>query len=286
MSGRDPNLGICFSGKQLYFAINDTETPNRLTRIGCFDFNFNVAKTIRTQDKEHFSGIYDLIGRLKKQFPFQQIKMLTTPDHECWTSVPKLVYDQSDEREAHLKVIMKGIERQNIEPIWYELSNRDYKFLNIRNKPTMAGYERLSEHAQTADFCSDFEIGAKWVKHSGAKGSFLTLACYPGLLSVSSYMLGKLRAATYLQFEDFGDLPYLWLHFSQNLKWMNGLYDEILAYGVKSYKVIDALTSVWNEPPNIRKMDTLETMLVEADETTYSFSLESAFPAIMLALDL
>lgn len=285
MSGRDPNLGICFSGKQLYFAINDVETPNRLTRIGCFDFNFNVAKTIRTQNKEHFQGIYDLIGRLKKQFPFGQIRMLTTPDHECWTSVPKLVYDQSDEREAHLKVIMKGLERQNIEPIWYELSNRDYKFLNIRNKRIMSGYERLSEHAPSADFCSDFEIGSRWVKHSNAKGSFLTLASYPGLLSISSYMLGKLRSATYLQFEDFEDLPYLWLHFSQNLKWMNGLYDEILVYGVKTYKIIETLGPVLNESPNIRKMDSLESMIVEAEESTYSFSLESAFPAIMLALN-
>ena len=285
MTGHDPNLGICFSGKQLYFAINDTETPNRVKRIGCFDFNFNVAKAIRTQHKDHFSGIHDLVGRLKKQYPFGQIRMLTTPDHECWTSVPKLVYDQSDEREAHLKVIMKGIARQKIEPIWYELSNRDFKFLNIRNRLTMSGYERISEHAPAADFCSDFEIGARWVKHSDAKGSFLTLACYPGLLSVSSYLLGKLRSATYMQFEDYGDIPYLWLYFSQNLKWMNGLYDEILVYGVNTYKVIEALKTVWNETPNIRKMDSLESMQVEADETTYSFSLEAAFPAIMLALN-
>lgn len=286
MSGDGPNLGICFSGKQLYYAINDVKTPRRLKRIGCFDFNFNVAKAIKSQKKEKFSGIYDILGRLKGEFDFQRIHMLTIPSHECWTVVPKLVYDQSDEREAHLKIIMSGIKRDVIEPTWYELSNRDFKFLSIRNKAIMGGYEKLAEHASSAEFCSDFELGSRWASHSDSKGSFLTISSYPGVLSIASFMLGKFRGATYLEFEDYDDLPYLWLSFSQNIKWMNGLYDEILVYGEKSYKVIEELQSIWDESSNVVKMDTLGAMKVKAEETTYSFNLESAFPAILLSLDL
>ncbi|HKJ30388.1 MAG TPA: hypothetical protein VKA34_01115, partial [Balneolales bacterium] len=172
MTGSGPNLGICFSDKQLYFAINDIETPGRLKRIGCFDFNFNVARAVRTQQPDTFDGIYDLLGRLKDEYEFQQMRILTIPDTECWTTLPKLVYDKSDEREAYLKILMNGVNRQVLEPSWFELSNQDYKFLVVRNKKTLAGYQRLTEYAPSADFCSDFEVGSRWVTHSDARGSF------------------------------------------------------------------------------------------------------------------
>jgi hypothetical protein len=285
MMGSGPNLGICFSDKQLYFAIEDNKTPMRLKRIGCFDFNFNVANAIQTQQKDYFKGVYDLIGRLRKDYDFQQIRMLTIPDTECWSTLPKLVYDQPDERESYLKILMKGVNRQSLEPLWFELSNRDYKFLVIRNRTTISGYQRLTEHAPSADFCSDFEIGERWVKHSKAKGSFLTVSCYPGMLSISAYLLGKLRAATFIHFDDFVDISYLWMHYAKNLKWLNGLYEDILVYGVNTHQVINELKSIWENSANIIKLDTLEKMQVSADETIYSFNLESAFPAIMLALE-
>lgn len=285
MAPSGPNLGMCFAARQVFYAVNDQAAPGRLGHIGCFNFNFNIAPAIRTQDPQDFEGIHNLIGRLKKEYDFSQIRMLTIPDHECWTILPKLVYDQADEREAHLKVIMKGLNRQVLEPVWYELSGLDYKLLAIRNKHTMAGYERLTEHTSSADFCSDFEIGLRWVNHKKDKGSFLTISCYPGLLSVSSYMLGKLRGATYMHFDDFDDLPYLWKHYATHLKWFDGVHDQILLYGLDTYKVIDVLEPHWDRGATIMKMDTLDTMGVSADETTYSFNLEAAFPAVMLALD-
>lgn len=285
MRGSGPNLGICFSDKQLYFAIDDEETPGRLQRIGCFDFNFNVDRAIRTQQKDNFEGVYNLIERLKEDFDFSQIRMLTVPDTECWTVLPKLVYDQPDEREAYLKLLMKGVNRELLIPSWFELSNRDYKFLVIRNKQILDGYQQLTEHASYADFCSDFEIGSQWIKHTNAGGSFLTISCFPKHLSISSFILGKLRAAAFIHFDEIGDLPYLWLYNAKNLKWLEGLYDEIIVYGVNTNEIINELRTVWDPSSTIKKMDNLDLMRVSADETTYGFNLDSAFPAIMLALE-
>lgn len=285
MAASGPNLGICFAARQLFYAINDPTTPGRLSHIGCFSFNFNITSAISSQDEPNFQGIYNLITRLKKEYSFGQIRMLTIPDHECWTILPKLVYDQADEREAHLKVIMKGMNRQALETTWFELSHRDLKLLSIRDKRIMAGYERLAEHAPAADFCSDFEIGSRWIEHTRDKGSFLTIACSPGMLSIASYLLGTLRGATYFHFDDFDDLPYLWMFYAKQLKWFDGVHDQILLYGTDTYKVADVLESYWESAAGVVTMDTLEIMRADADEKTYSFSLEAAFPAILLALE-
>lgn len=286
MSGEPfKTLGLCFSANHLYYAVHNPEHEAHIEHIGCYDLNFNVARAIRTQSDDFFPAIYEMLGRLKRDHQFRQMRMCTVPDHECWTTLPKLVYDEPDEREAHLRILMNGVNRQALETVWYDLSNRDFKFLVIRNKMIMDGFQRLTEHAHTADFVSDHEIGQSWINHAQQNGSFMMIHSVPGMISVSAYMLGKLRGATYLQYDEPEDLPYLWLMNARNLSWMNGFYDQTYVYGTQVKQISQTLKAVWDHHTEINTFNSLEDMQVSADEQTYSFSLESAFPAILLSLN-
>ena len=112
----------------------------------------------------------------------------------------------------------------------------------------------------------------------------MTICCYQNCISIASFILGKLRGATYIPYDEVQDLPYLWLQHTQQLNWMGGLHEEIYVYGENAFQFIEILEPFWDDAGTITKMDTLEKIQIEADEQTYGFNLESAFPAIMLAL--
>lgn len=284
MNQSNPSLGLCFFNNQLFYAVNDVGNPRKLARIGSVDFNFDLAEAILTGDEEHFPGIQKTVGRLKEEYSIAHIRILSFPYKECWTILPKLVYDNAEEREAHISILMNGIDRRHIHPTWYTLSNQDYKFLLLRNEEALGGLEKLASNASSADLYSEFEIGDRWTRHTNAGGSFMTICCFNNCLSVSSYILGKLRGATYINFDEPEDLPYLWLQHTQELGWMKGLHEEIHVYGSQAYQIINILKPFWDEAGTVLKMDSLEKMSVEADEDTYSFNLECAYPAIMLTL--
>lgn len=280
-----PNLGLCFFENQLFYAVNDIHDSRKLARIGSVDFNFDVSYAILSGDREHFPGIRKTITNLKEQYNINHIRVLSFPSRECWTTLPKLVYDNADEREAHINIIMKGVDRKQLHPTWHTLSNQDYKFLLLRNGEALQGLEKLTPNASTTDLVSEFEVGDRWIRHSKPGGSFMTVCCFANCISVSSYILGKLRGATYITFDDPEDLPYLWLQQMQALGWMKGLHEEIQVYGSRAYRIIDILKPFWDEAGTVNKMDTLEKIKVEAEEETYGFNLELAYPAIMLSLN-
>lgn len=277
-------LGLCFFGNQLFYAVNDNQDPKKLARIGCFDFNFQVTQAIIEGDDEHFPGIQQTIAQLKEQYNVGQVRILSLPYKECWTTVPKLVYDNPDEREAHINILMSAVERKKVHPTWYELSNQDYKFLMLRNEEELRGLKKMIPSVSSTDLISEFELGDRWVQHTEAGGSFMTICCFNGCISVCSYILGKMRGATYIKYDDIEDLPYLWLQQAQQLNWMKGLHEEFHVYGEDAYKVIEILEPFWDDAGKVIKMDTLQKIQVEADEQTYSFNLEKAYPAILLAL--
>lgn len=281
-----PNLGICFAGQQLFYAVDAPGHPGALTRLGAVDFNFDVTQAFTQPRHTDFSGIQAIIRQLKEEYDIGVVRLLTLPHFECWTTLPKLVYDKADEREDHLSILMKGVERRDIEPIWFSLSNQDYKFLAIRNKKIMAGYERITGIVPAADYVSDFELGQRWINHHPPGGSFLCVSCHPNLISVSSFVLGKLRGATYIKYDDVSDLPFLWMQHAEHLKWLQGLHEQIYLFGTGCDDIVQQLKPHWDKASRIVKMNTLDKMRIEADETTYSFDLARAFPAIMLALEL
>lgn len=285
MEDQYPSLGLCFFGNRLFYAVNDPSEPNELAHIGSYDFNIDVTETLLGNSKQHFRGISQTVRQLKSEYDIQRLRVLSFPTQECWTTVPKIVYDDSDEREKHINILMSGVDRKHIHPTWYNLSNQSYKFLLLRNDEAMQEMQQLASEASTTDLISDFEIGSRWIQHANPGGSFMTVCCFPNCISVSSFILGKLRGATYIPYDEIQDLPYLWLQYTQELKWMQGLHEEIYVYGSDAYRVIGILKPFWDEAGTITKMDSLEKMQVEAEEQTYGFNLEHAFPAMMLALD-
>jgi len=106
----------------------------------------------------------------------------------------------------------------------------------------------------------------------------------PGLISISAYLLGKLRGATYIAYDDAEDLPYLWLYYANNLKWLNGLYENVYVFGANVENLIQIIRSNLDQSAHIHRFETLTDIGVTADEQTYGFNLEAAFPAILLSL--
>lgn len=285
MNPSGPSLGLCFYGNQLFYAVKKPDQPGSLARIGSVDFNFNVTSTIYSGNSGHFSGLEKTVRHLKEQYEIDHIRILSFPDRECWTVLPRLVYDEPDERESYIDILMKGSKRSEIEATWYDISNSSYKFLLLRNRTSVPGLQKLAALFSTADLISDFEIGQHWIQHTNTKGSFMTIGCYDRCISVSSYLLGKLRGAVHINFDDYVDLPYLWLQYSKHLQWMQGLHEQIYLYGIQAYRVMEVLEPFWDDASRIIKMDTLGKMQVGASEKTYSFGLELAFPAIMLSME-
>lgn len=284
MPENSTSLGLCFFGNQLFYAAGSTHQYPTLRRIGAIDFNFDVAQALIKDKDEHIEGLHSSISSLTDQFKTSRLHLLLPPSIECWATLPKLVYDDANEREAYINILMNGMERKKIHPSWYSLSKDNFKLLQLRTEQTMQGFQKLTNGYGNIDFASAFEVGNIWVEHVKPGGSFLTIGTFGHCISISSFILGKLRGATYIEFDDPDDLPYLWLQKAQNLPWLQGLHEQIQVYGQNAYHIIQILEPFWDEASTVAKMDTLEKMKVKAEEKTYGFNLELAFPAIILAI--
>ncbi len=284
MPENDTSLGLCFFGNQLFYAAQRRDRYPELSRIGAIDFNFDVPAALINNDQSHMAGLQSSISSLSEQFQVDQLRLLLPPNAECWAMLPKLACDDADEREDYINILMNGMERKQIAPSWHSLSKDNFKLLRLRTESTLKGFQSLSSGYNGVEFSSAFEIGSKWVEHVNPGGSFLTIGAFGNCISVSSYILGKLRGATFIEFDHPDDLPYLWLQQAQNLPWLQGLHEQIQVFGQNAYHIIEILQPFWDDAGTITKMDSLEKMQVQADEKTYGFDLELAFPAIMLAL--
>lgn len=284
MDGATQNLGISFFSDRLYYAVNNPENDSQLAEIGSFDFNFDVAEAIRSQHSEHYPHVQKTIEGLLKEHKVSSLRALTSLTDECWTALPKVVYDNADEREDHLSIIMKGVSREDIEPTWHAVSKLQYKFLCIRRRSVMDGLNKLALSVGTSEYSSDFEIASKWSESINSAGSFLMIGCHRHAISITSFTLGQFRAATYLKFDQIEDLPYHWLQSSQHASWLMGLHDKTYLYGYQSHEVERVLNHFWDKSTQAVALNTLDEMGVIAEETTYGFDLAEAFPAIILSI--
>ena len=278
-------LGLCFFDHQLFYAVNNPSQEASLGRVGAVDFNFDVVEAVISAQKKHLNGLRNSIDEVKQRFDIDQVRLLLNPTMECWTALPRLVYDDAEEREAHINILMNGLERTRIHPAWHALSNENFKLLQLRTDHSLEGVQRLTSGISKVDYVSEFEIGENWINHTRPGGSFLTVCCFKNCISVSSFILGKLRGATYINFDHPENLPYLWLQRAQELSWMQGLHEQIQVYGQQAFHIIEILQPFWDDDGTVIKMDTLKKMQVSADEDTYGFDLELVYPAIMLALN-
>lgn len=284
MTDTPVNLGVCFTGRQLYYAVSRPDGSHALSRVGKIDFNFEIVPAIIQRDPELYQGVLDVIDRLVKKNRVSVLRCLIPATLETWAALPKSVYDQPSEREAYLRILKHGENRQQLEPFWFDLSNRDFRFLAVRNKLQTAGYHQLGDSCSFSELCSEFEVGLKWMGKTETTESFKTIGCYDDHIAIASFVLGKLRAATHIRYAHIDDLSYLWLQQASNLGWMNGVHDTIYFYGTNVYKVNEVLQYVFDSSARQVRLDNLADMQVEAPEETYGFNLEEAFPAITLAL--
>lgn len=278
-------LGICYTGKHLFYSVNQPGRDGHLNRIGCIDFNFDVGEAIVTGNVVGFPALKSSLEQIKNEYHCDSVKLLAPPSKECWSVVPRSVYEDSTEREAHIQLMMRGSDRNQVQVLWHTISNSDTKLLLLRDNDSMAGFDELLRTFNGSEYVSDFELGMDWQVHTQNRGSFVMIHCLENVVTVSSFILGKLRGTTFLEFETLSDLPYLWSLYSEKLTWMNGMHDEAYVFGEYGKKVSEMMQSYWYDHGTIHFLDSLDAMSVEAKEKTYGFRLESAFPAIIMSLN-
>lgn len=278
-------LGVCYTDNHLYYSVNTPGQDGRLTRIGSIDFSFDIENAIITGDSDSFPALRNSIEELKKEFDCNTAKILAPATEECWSIVPRSVYEDASEREAHIQLLMHGSERREIQAIWHAVSNADYRLLLLRDNSSLQGFSYLLDSFGSVDIVTDFEIAQDWQLHNDTKNSFLMVNCQKNYISITSFILGKLRGSTYIEYDDISDLPYLWNLYESNLSWLNGIHDNTYVYGYFSSRITEILQSYWSHHGEIVSMNSLRRMNVMADEKTYGFRLERAFPAILMSLN-
>jgi hypothetical protein len=286
MSSEGSCLGVCYADNHLFYSVNNPGVKAHLKHIGCIDFNFDVQNAIISGDEHAFPALKTSLENLRETYECSSVRILSPAVEECWTLVPRSVYEESDEREAHLQLLMHGSARSQIETVWHTVSNIDYRLLLLRNSSAMNGFNDLLGSFNDSEYVSEFELGVEWQLHSNINGAFLIIHCQKNYISVSSFILGKLRGCTYIRFDSLSDLPYLWNLYAGKISWMNGIHEEIYLFGQYSRDVAEMLTPFWDESGTINLMNNLNNMQVQADEETYGFRLESAYPAILMSLNL
>lgn len=278
-------LGVCYTNNHLFYSVNIPGQTAHLARIGSFDFSFDVEETIITGNSAGFPALQNSIQELKREFNCTTAKILAPATEECWTIVPRAVYEDASEREAHFQLLMHGSHRSEVQAVWHTVSNADYRLLLLRDNSSFKGFNYLLNSFGSTDIVTDFEIAMDWQLHKNTSDSFLMIHCQKNYISVTSFILGKLRGCTYIEYDNIADLPYLWSLYEGNLPWLSGIHDKTYVYGYFSSQVRDILHSYWYHHGELITMNSLSEMNVIADEKTYGFRLESAFPAILMSLN-
>lgn len=278
-------LGVCYTENQLFYSVNNPEQEGRLTHIGSVEYNFDIKNSIISGSNPGFPAIQSTLREIKNDHHCSSIKILSPTLHECWSVVPRSVYDDASEREAHIQLFMNGYDRSKVQITWFGLSNEDNRLLLIRNDASMKGYRHLVDDFKSSEFVSEFEVGLEWKNHQGENGTYMMMGCHQNYISLSSFILGKLRGCTYIQFDTVNDLPYLWNLYASAVSWMSGIHDDICVYGPNSEKAANILKPFLEDADSLKIMDSLHVMEVTAREKTYGFDLECAFPAILMSIN-
>lgn len=278
-------LGVCYTENQLYYSVNNPERDGHLAHIGSIEYNFEVENSIITGKDPGFPAIQSSLRQIKEAHNCSSVHILAPATKECWTIVPRSVYDDASEREAHIQLFMNGYDRSDVQVTWHPLSNDENRLLLIRNSSAMKGFRHLMGGFSSSEYVSEFEIGREWIRHKANNGSYLMVNCRENHISLSSFILGKLRGCTFIEFDSYNDLPYYWNLYSENISWMNGIHDNTCLFGQNCQKVADILNPYLEDSTNIQIMNSLSRIDVSANEKTYGFDLERAFPAIVMSLN-
>ena len=284
MADQDVQLGLYSDNGKLFFAAARPSTSPRLTGLGSVDFQTDPVLALLEGNDGVVASLAETLEKLIQEHRVSRVCFTTPASLECWSMVPKPVHDDQEEWLSHLDILMRGSESEAIETRWFELSNRDFRLVSIRDHALGTKLAELVPSHISVELRSEFELGTLWMSHSQFHGSFLTISAANNVVSICSYMLGKLRAATYFAFEDTRDIPYLWLQHTSHLPWIEGMHEYIIVYGDHSEETMRILDTFLKETPERVVMNSLKKMNIAADEETYPFPLERSFPATLLAV--
>lgn len=278
-----PVLGLCFSGENLYYAVSLEGQKAQLSRIGQVQFQFDVAGAVKSGG-EVFKTVQEAVKRIVKQSGASRVQLVAPAEWEVWTNVPKSVYDEPEERTHYLNAYGSVFPPLDMEPVWFPVSNREFRLLVIRSRSAQQHLGALVSPAVHTETYSQFECGVLFARQTGVKGSFLTIHFSANAVTAASLILGKLRGAVTFPFEHDDDLPYLWLHHARHLHWMRGIHDRALLSGRDVHRA-NRLRSFIDPGTVFLNMDSLDSMQLRADDLTYGFPLSEAWPAVMASLD-
>lgn len=279
-------LGVCYADNQLYYSVNSPGEKSRLSHIGSIDYTFDIENAIITGSKNEFPAIKSALDSIRKEYNCTSVKILSPAIEECWSIVPRAVFEDPAEREAHIQLLMHGVERSEIQTTWHKVHKSGSRLMLLRNNQSMMGFNYLLRSFGNTEYVSDIELAIDWQLHTRNSGSFLMIHCQNKYISATSFILGKLRGCTYIEFEHLTDLPYLWNLFSARLPWLRGIHDENFVFGHYSSEVAGLLNPYWRDHGEIQYFNMLDELNVDAKEKTYGFKLGSAFPAIIMSLDI
>lgn len=278
-------LGLHATGHNLYFAVGSPDTPERTRHIGQIRLSVDAERVLRHSDAAGMPVVHSAVSALIRQHGITQMRFQLPADLECWAALPKLAYDLPDERESVIRTLMPGRERQDIVATWHEMGNRDYRMMTMRSKQVTSGYRQIAELVPESELVSEFEAVQQWVRHRASKGGILAVGCHGNRISIASFALGALRAATWFHVEDPADARYHWPQTAVAAPWLGGFHDLIVLSGSHAAIYQDLLKPFWDAGSAVLRLDSLAAIGLAAPEETYGFPLDDAFPAIMLAHD-
>lgn len=280
----DGRLSINFDDNRLYYALSRPTLSNVVERIGRIDFSFDLIHSFTERGSSTKKSLSETIEKFIHEEKVTEIVLLVPPAFECWSMMPKTVFNDEKERAAQISILSKGFNQDKTYYVTHEVSNRDFTMISLRRQHLSDEMQNLVNGGADIGLCSDFELGKYWASKHAPGGSFLMVSVYNGLVALSSYIFGKLRGATYFRYDDLQDIPYLWLQYASHLNWIQGLHDQIFVFGKNAPNINEMMEGIWVDSSEIVLLDSLEKMKAESHEKAFSFPLEVAFPSILLSV--
>ena len=135
MEAEVSNLGVCFFSGRMLYSVAEKGSKNTVQQLGSYEFSFDISEALNEPASEAGKQLKAVFSDLEKEFRLESIRLLTEPAQECWTALPKVVYDDSDRENSILLYLMKGVPREDIEVTWHAVSKTRFKFLYAFDEP-------------------------------------------------------------------------------------------------------------------------------------------------------
>ena len=114
MEKKISNLGVCFFSGRMLYSVAEKGAKNIVQQLGSYEFSFDISEALNKPTSDAGIQLKAVFTDLEKEFHLESIRLLTEPTQECWTALPKIVYDDSvkiygEQRSVYINGDMKKI---------------------------------------------------------------------------------------------------------------------------------------------------------------------------------